>query len=141
MSKDKNMPGNHGPVPQLDIAETNKTKLKTLFPSVFTETRNEDGELVESIDFEKLKAELGTFSDVFEKRRERYGMDWPGKKECIKLIQQPSSGHTQALPGKNPVSFDNTENLFIEGGQPGSAQALAEVLLRQGQNDLYRPAL
>ena len=71
----------------MDVSEQNRAKLKTLFPGLFVETRNEKGELVESIDFEKLKAELGTFSDVFEKRRERYGMDWPGKKDCIKLIK------------------------------------------------------
>ena len=73
-----------------------------------------NGELVESIDFEKLKAELGTFSDVFEARRERYGMDWPGKKECMKLIQQPSIATLKPSRDES-VNFDTTENLFIEG--------------------------
>ena len=41
----------------LDIAAENRTHLKALFPTVFTETRNDNGDLVESIDFEKLKAE------------------------------------------------------------------------------------
>ena len=76
----------------LDISADNRAKLKQLFPTVFTETVDENGRLVESIDFEKLKAELGTFSDLFESRRERYGMDWPGKKDCLKIIQQPSLG-------------------------------------------------
>ena len=61
----------------LDIAAQNRARLKQLFPTVFAETRNDKGELTESIDFEKLKAELGTFSDTFESRRERYGMEWP----------------------------------------------------------------
>ena len=74
----------------MDIKAENRERLKALFPAVFTETANEKGEPVEAIDFEKLKAELGTFSEVFEARRERYGMDWPGKKDCMKLIQQPS---------------------------------------------------
>src|SRR4030042_2926024 len=74
----------------LDISAENRARLKQLFPAVFTETRNDKGELVESIDFEKLKAELGTFSDIFESRRERYGMDWPGKKDTLRLIQTPS---------------------------------------------------
>jgi len=52
---------------------------------VFTETKNDEGDLTESIDFEKLKAELGKFSDLFESRRERYGMDWPGKKEALRF--------------------------------------------------------
>ena len=64
----------------MDISAENRARMKALFPSVFTETQNEKGEPMEVIDFEKLKAELGTFSDLFETRRERYGMDWPGKK-------------------------------------------------------------
>lgn len=97
-----------------DVSLQKRAELKSLFPSVFTESRNDDGELVESIDFEKLKAELGTFSDVFESRRERYGMDWPGKKDCIKLIQQPSIA-TLKPDRESSVDFDETENLFIEG--------------------------
>ena len=87
---------------------------RALFPSVFTETLNEKGRLVESIDFEKLKAELGTFSDLFEGRKERYGMDWPGKKECLKIIQQPSLATLKPCREES-VNFDTTENLFIEG--------------------------
>ena len=98
----------------LDIAEDNRAKLKALFPSVFAEARNDEGELVESIDFEKLKAEIGSFSEAFENRRERYGMDWPGKKDCIKLVQQPATGTLKPCREES-VNFDSTENLFIEG--------------------------
>ena len=98
----------------LNISAENRAKLKALFPTVFTETKNNTGELVESIDFEKLKAELGTFSDVFESRRERYGMDWPGKKEALRLIQTPSAA-TLKTCREESVNFDSTENLFIEG--------------------------
>lgn len=98
----------------MDIGEENRAKLRALFPAVYTETVNDKGELVESIDFEKLKAELGTFSDLFEARRERYGMDWPGKKDCMKLIQQ-STVATLKPCREESVNFDETENLFIEG--------------------------
>ncbi|APB34296.1 DNA (cytosine-5-)-methyltransferase [Gloeomargarita lithophora Alchichica-D10] len=98
----------------LDISAENRANLKVLFPTVFTETRNDNGEIVDSIDFEKLKAELGTFSDVFESRRERYGMDWPGKKEALRLIQTPSYATLKPCRDES-VNFDNTENLFIEG--------------------------
>jgi adenine-specific DNA-methyltransferase len=97
-----------------DIAESNRIKLKALFPSVFTEARNEKGKPVEVIDFEKLKAELGTFSDALENRRERYGMEWPGKKEALKLIQQQSSATLKPCREES-LNFDTTENLFIEG--------------------------
>ena len=98
----------------LDVAKERRDALKALFPSVFTETNNDKGELVESIDFEKLKVELGAFTDIFEARRERYGMDWPGKKECMKLIQQPSIATLKPCRDES-VNFDTTENLFIEG--------------------------
>ena len=98
----------------LDIASDNRAKLKQFFPSVFTEAKNQEGELVETLDFEKLKAELGTFTDLFESRRERYGMDWPGKKEALHLIQATSSATLKPCREES-VDFDNTENLFIEG--------------------------
>jgi len=98
----------------IDVSAENRASLKQFAPSVFTETRDDKGEIVESIDFEKLKAELGTFSDVFEARRERYGMDWPGKKEALKLIQQPSVATLKPCREES-IYFDTTENLFIEG--------------------------
>lgn len=113
MSKDKETP-EKADLRSLDISAENRAKLKQLFPPVFIETKDENGELVESIDFEKLKAELGTFNDVFEARRERYGMDWPGKKDCMKLIQKPSIATLKPCREES-VNFDETENLFIEG--------------------------
>lgn len=98
----------------LDVVEQRKQELKQLFPSAFTETVNDAGELVESLDFERLKAELGEFSDVFEGRREKYGMEWPGKREALKLIQEPSRATLKPCREES-VDFDNTENLFIEG--------------------------
>lgn len=98
----------------LDIPAEKRAQLKQLFPAVFTETQNAQGEIIESIDFEKLKAELGTFSDLFENRRERYGMDWPGKKEALRLIQTPSRATLKPCREES-VNFDSTENLYIEG--------------------------
>jgi adenine-specific DNA-methyltransferase len=98
----------------LDIAATNQAKLKELFPSVFVESFNDRGELVESIDFEKLKAELGKFSEVFENRREHYGMDWAGKKDALKLVQKQSLATLKPCREES-VNFDTTGNLFIEG--------------------------
>lgn len=71
--------------------------------------------MVEAIDFERLKTELGTFTDVYEGRRERYGMDWPGKQDCMKLIQEPTRATLKPC-SEESVDFGNTKNLFIEGG-------------------------
>ena len=98
----------------LDIAAENRARLKELFPAVFTETLSDGGELVESVDFAKLQAELGTFTEVFENRRERYGMDWPGKKDALRLIQTPSQATLKPCRAES-VNFDATEHLFIEG--------------------------
>lgn len=98
----------------LSITDQRKKELKLLFPGIFTETKNDSGEIIETLDFERLKAELGEFSEIYDNRRERYGMDWPGKRDCLRLIQEPS--HATLKPcSEESVDFDTTENLFIEG--------------------------
>lgn len=98
----------------MDVAAMNRERLKELFPTVFTESLNDKGELCESIDFEKLKAELGSFSDLFESRRERYGMEWPGKREALHQSQTRSFATLKPCREES-VNFDTTGNLFIEG--------------------------
>lgn len=98
----------------LDIAEQRRKELEQLFPGIFTETRNDKGELKVTIDLERLKAELGEFTDIYDSRRERYGMDWPGKRDSLRLIQQSSTATLKPCREES-VDFDTTENLFIEG--------------------------
>ncbi len=98
----------------LDVTEQRRKELAQLFPGIFTETRNDQGELKVTIDLERLKAELGEFTDIYDNRRERYGMEWPGKRDCLRLIQQPSTATLKPCREES-VDFDTTENLFIEG--------------------------
>jgi len=86
----------------MNIKEEQKEKLKQLFPEVFNE---------EKIDFDKLKLSLGEDIDA---GRERYGMNWPGKAQAIKVAQLPSFA-TLKPDEKASVDFDKTKNLFIEG--------------------------
>jgi adenine-specific DNA-methyltransferase len=86
-----------------DIVEEKREKLKELFPEVFTEGQK--------VDFERLKLTLGEAVDV---GKERYGMNWPGKADCFKIIQQPSIA-TLTPVREESVDFDKTDNLFIEG--------------------------
>ena len=86
-----------------DIAADKREELLRLFP----EARTEDG----MIDFDQLRRAQG---DVVDAGRERYGMIWPGKADCFKVIQQPSLG-TLLPDRKESVEFDATENLIIEG--------------------------
>lgn len=87
----------------MNITEDKVQKLKQIFPEVITEGNK--------VDFEKLKTTLGESVDT---GKERYGMNWPGKADCFKIIQQPSIG-TLVPVHKESVNFDTTENLFIEG--------------------------
>ena len=108
----------------MDMAEDKRRQLAQLFPEVFTEIREEGttnghestrmGKYRYAIDFEKLKAVLGEFSEILENQKERYGMTWPGKNECLKIIQQPSIATLKPCREES-VNFDQTENLFIEG--------------------------
>ncbi len=86
-----------------NIAAEQVQKLKLLFPEVFTE-----GGL---IDFEKLRLTLG---EQVEKATERFGLHWPGKKDCFKAIQQPSLATLK--PNKEAsINWDATKHIFIEG--------------------------
>src|SRR5438093_1485767 len=80
-----------------------KAKLKSLFPEIFTEGGK--------IDFDRLKLTLGETVDT---GKERYGLNWPGKADCFKIIQMPSMA--TLIPARDEsVNFDTTENLIIEG--------------------------
>jgi len=86
-----------------DIAAEKRQELLRLFP----EAETEGGK----IDFDQLKRALGESVDP---GRERYGMNWPGKADCFRLIQSPSTA-TLLPVRQESVRFDETENMIIEG--------------------------
>jgi adenine-specific DNA-methyltransferase len=67
------------PLTSHDIVDQNIDRLRAIFPEIVTE----DGK----IDWDMLKLTLGENIDV---GKERYGMTWPGKADCFKVIQAPS---------------------------------------------------
>ena len=85
-----------------DIATQKREQMKELFPEIFVDNE---------IDYEQLKRVLG---EGVEPGRERFGLNWPGRAECMKIIQQPSVA-TLRPDRKESINFDETENLFIEG--------------------------
>jgi adenine-specific DNA-methyltransferase len=87
----------------LNIAENQLQKLKEIFPEAFTEGNK--------VDWDKLRLTLGESIDT---GKERFGMNWPGKADCFKTIQQPSIA-TLVPDREESINFDTTENLFIEG--------------------------
>ncbi len=90
----------------MDIAAEKREELKRClgdaFPEAFAEGR---------IDFDQLKRALGEW---VEPGKERFGLTWPGKAECMKIIQQPSVATLKPVRDDS-VNFDETENVFIEG--------------------------
>lgn len=86
----------------MSITEEQKRKLRQLFPEVFNEKK---------IDWEKLKATLG---EELDSGHERYNMNWPGKRDCFRIIQEPSFGALKPCK-KESLDWDKTQNLFIEG--------------------------
>jgi adenine-specific DNA-methyltransferase len=91
------------PLASSNIQEEQLAKLKELFPEAFTEGNK--------VDWDKLRLTLGGTIDT---GKERYGMNWPGKADCFKTIQQPSIA--TLVPARDEsVDFDTTQNLFIEG--------------------------
>ena len=86
----------------MDIPEEKREALKQLFPEVFTEDK---------IDFDQFKRVLGEW---VEPGKERFGLTWPGKTDCMKIIQSPSVA-TLKPDREESVNFDETENVFIEG--------------------------
>ena len=90
------------PLTSMDIAAEKRDALKELFPEVFSEDK---------IDFDQLKRVLGEW---VESGKERFGLTWPGKAECMRIIQSPSIA-TLKPDREQSVNFDETENVFIEG--------------------------
>lgn len=87
----------------LDIHQNQIDKLKQLFPETITEGK---------IDWEKLQASLG--KENIEFSNERYVLNWAGKSEAFKVLQQSTTATLKPVPEES-INFDTTENVFIEG--------------------------
>src|SRR4030067_2328173 len=85
-----------------DIKQTRLQELKGLFPDLFAENQ---------LDWEKLKA---AFGDDINFVNERYVLNWAGKSDAFRVLQQPTTATLKPSPEES-INFDTTENLFIEG--------------------------
>ncbi len=103
----------------LDIAGEKRAELLRLFPECATEGGK--------IDFERLKSALGEQIDA---GKERYGLSWPGKAECMRTIQRPSLATLRPKVDES-VAFDTTQNLIIEGDNLEVLKLLQKSYLRK----------
>lgn len=90
------------PLGSMNIIDERIEQLRQICPECFIEGK---------IDFEKLQRSLGQW---IEPGKERFGLNWPGKAECLRVIQSPSVG-TLLPMREESVNFDTTENLITEG--------------------------
>lgn len=104
-----------------DLVNANIEKLAALFPNCVTETA--EGK---AIDFDLLKQELS--HAVVEGTKERYRLEWPGKKEAIVTANLPTTKTLRPVR-EDSVDFDNTENLYIEGDNLEVLKLLQESYL------------
>jgi adenine-specific DNA-methyltransferase len=109
-----------------DLTAANIEKLAALFPGCVTEARDEKGALTRAIDFDQLRQELS--GNVVEGPRERYHLDWPGKREALLAANTPIA-KTLRPCREESVNFDTTKNLFIEGDNLDALKLLQETYL------------
>ena len=86
-----------------NVVNDNLKALEQLFPSAV-----KDGQL----DVKALKEELGDFEEV---TTEKYELNWAGKQNAKKIVQQGIGNKTLKFVAKDSKNADTTENIYIEG--------------------------
>ena len=86
-----------------NVVNDNLKALEQLFPSAV-----KDGQL----DIKALKEELGDFEEV---TTEKYELNWSGKQNAKKIVQQGIGNKTLKFVEKDSKNADTTENIYIEG--------------------------
>ena len=109
-----------------DLTGENVEKIAALFPNCVTEATDENGKLTRAIDFDQLRQELS--GTIVEGPRERYHLDWPGKREAILAANAPIA-KTLRPCREESFDFDTTKNLFIEGDNLDALKLLQETYL------------
>ncbi len=109
-----------------DLTAANIDKIAELFPSVITESLDENGETKRAIDFDLLRQELS--DHIVEGPQERYQLDWPGKRAAAFAANAPIAKTLRPVREES-VDFDTTRNLFIEGDNLDALKLLQESYL------------
>lgn len=117
-----------------NIADENFKKLSELFPSAVTESVNEDGQVIRTIDKEVLIKEINCA--VGEENFERYVFSWPEKSKALNIVNAPTSAtlrpyinESSGSDGKDG-SFD-TNNVYIQGDNLEVLKVLQETYLNK----------
>ena len=109
-----------------DFTEENIKKLAELFPNCVTESKDDEGNIKKSIDFDLLRPELS--NNLVEGPQERYSLNWPGKREALLTANAPIA-KTLRPSREESVDFNNSQNLFIEGDNLDALKLMQETYL------------
>jgi len=110
-----------------DMTLENIDKIAELFPNCLVETKDgKKGEVKRAIDFDQLRQELS--DRIVDGPRERYHLDWPGKREALIAANAPIA-KTLRPCHEESVDFETTHNLFIEGDNLDALKLLQETYL------------
>ena len=88
----------------LNLTKEKLEQLKAILPEAFTEDK---------LDWEKLRAALKA-NNFSEFKDERYVLNWAGKSEAFRKLQEPNSA-TLVPCREESVDFDSSGHLFLEG--------------------------
>ena len=114
------------PLHSPDLTQHNIERIAELFPTVVTESRDVDGNVVRTVDFDLLRQELS--GHIVDGPQERYQVDWPGKREALFAANAPVAKTLRPVREES-VDFDITKNLFIEGDNLDALKLLQESYL------------
>ncbi len=102
-----------------DILEVRRRELLRHFPEVHTESGG--------IDFEALRSSLG---DMVTVGPEGFGMTWPGKAECLNVIQRQSVATLLPVEAES-IDWNSTRNVLIEGDNLEVLKVLQKAYLNK----------
>lgn len=125
LNKKKNMKKSKMHTP--DMTKENINKVTAIFPNCLVETKDEKtGQVKRAIDFDQLRQELS--DGIVEGPRERYCVDWPGRREALLAANAPINKTLRPCQSES-VNFDTTKNIFIEGDNLDALKLLQETYL------------
>ena len=111
-----------------DFTKENIARVAELFPHCVTESVDENGTVKKAIDFDQLRQELS--DAIVDGPRERYQLDWPGKKQSWLAANAPIA-KTLRPCREESLAFDTTKNPFIEGDNLDALKLLQETYLNK----------
>ena len=129
-----------------NLISQNIEKIEKLFPNCVTETIGTDGKPRKAINFDALRQMLS--GDIID-GNEAYELGWAGKKAAVVEANKPIRKTLRPQPEKS-VSWDTTQNLYIEGDNFDVLKTLQESYLHKvkmiyidppyntGRNYIYR---